>query len=297
MAPGTGRDFNCSWEHCGKSFNRKSDLCRHYRIHTNERPYHCNVQDCNKSFIQRSALTVHSRTHTGEKPHVCDHEGCHKAFSDSSSLARHRRIHTGKRPYICQEPACERSFCRKTTLTKHQHRSHPSGAMTRPPSEDTSSEHSYQAPVSMSISNEQYILPQQPYYAQSVTPSHDFYPPPQQQNLPMTQMVPESQPAPPPLVTQNVAVSPPLEMQQMQQQVEQQYLQLMQQRYEANRVVNYVPPAQAYHQPAPYAGQQPMTETHPLMMSTYLPSNYEYKPPMRMLDQPEGTDWRFLGVG
>lgn len=67
-----------------QSFNRKSDLCRHYRIHTNERPYHCTVKDCNKSFIQRSALTVHSRTHTGEKPHVCDHEGCRKAFSDVS---------------------------------------------------------------------------------------------------------------------------------------------------------------------------------------------------------------------
>lgn len=67
-----------------QSFNRKSDLCRHYRIHTNERPYHCTVKDCNKSFIQRSALTVHSRTHTGEKPHVCDHEGCQKAFSDVS---------------------------------------------------------------------------------------------------------------------------------------------------------------------------------------------------------------------
>ncbi|KAJ5730077.1 uncharacterized protein N7483_004585 [Penicillium malachiteum] len=169
MAPGNGRDFNCTWEHCGKSFNRKSDLCRHYRIHTNERPYHCTVKDCNKSFIQRSALTVHSRTHTGEKPHVCDHEGCQKAFSDSSSLARHRRIHTGKRPYICQEPTCERSFCRKTTLTKHQHRSHPPGSMTRPSSEDATSEHSYQhhqPPVTVSIPNpnDQYLLAQQPYY-------------------------------------------------------------------------------------------------------------------------------------
>lgn len=171
--------------------------------------------------------------------------------------------------------------------------------MTRPPSEDTSSEHSYQAPVTVSIPNEQYVLAQQSYYPQSVTPSHDFYPTPQQQSLPMTHMVPEPQPAPPPLVTQNVAVSPPLEIQQMQQQVEQQYLQLIQQqqqqeRYNSNRVMNYVPPA--YHQPMAFGGQQPMPETHQLMMS-YLPTNYEYKPPMRILNQPEGTDWGFLGVG
>lgn len=114
---------------CFQSFNRKSDLQRHHRIHTNERPYECAQQGCGKSFIQRSALTVHIRTHTGEKPHHCEQPNCGKSFSDvstidgvgvttveadrivqSSSLARHRRIHTGKRPYKCSVDRCDKRY-------------------------------------------------------------------------------------------------------------------------------------------------------------------------------------------
>ncbi|BGP30365.1 hypothetical protein JCM10296v2_002119 [Rhodotorula toruloides] len=120
--PDKARPYVCHTEGCDKAFSRKSDLIRHERIHTDDRPYECLT--CHKSFIQRSALTVHERVHTGERPHCCD--TCQRSFSDSSSLARHRRVHTGARPYVCD--VCGRDFCRKTTLTKHIAKVHDGSA-------------------------------------------------------------------------------------------------------------------------------------------------------------------------
>ncbi|KAL2084641.1 hypothetical protein ACEWY4_020159 [Coilia grayii] len=105
----------CSY--CPKSFKKPSDLVRHIRIHTGEKPYKCD--ECGKSFTVKSTLDCHVKTHIGQKLFGC--HMCNTSFSTKGSLKVHMRLHTGSKPFKC--PICELRFRtsghRKTHMQSH----------------------------------------------------------------------------------------------------------------------------------------------------------------------------------
>lgn len=100
--------------YCPKEFLKSSDVVRHIRVHTHEKPFKCSL--CFRSFTLKCILQSHMRTHTGVKSATCD--VCHKSFVTAQSLKVHIRLHTGVKPYACKE--CAKRFRTSGHLSAHQ---------------------------------------------------------------------------------------------------------------------------------------------------------------------------------
>ncbi|XP_037868343.1 zinc finger protein 569 [Bombyx mori] len=103
---------NLTCNYCNKVFLKKDSFREHLLIH--EGPQHA-CSYCPMRFVQRSNMLRHERRHTGERPYACPH--CDRTFADKGACNAHVRSHSRETMYACMY--CGQTFVQKSKLTYH----------------------------------------------------------------------------------------------------------------------------------------------------------------------------------
>ncbi|KAF2205918.1 hypothetical protein GQ43DRAFT_384947 [Delitschia confertaspora ATCC 74209] len=113
--------YVCSYEGCGKRYNRPCRLESHERTHRNERPFACTEEGCGKTFPRKEHLTRHiDSAHANIRQFKCDWEGCGKELLTAGHLRRHKQSHEKQEMFRCRDyPPCNETFRKQTTLDAH----------------------------------------------------------------------------------------------------------------------------------------------------------------------------------